>query len=79
MKPNDVVNDAVKDLTAQLKEIKGIDEDDLSKLSQLFDNVAQHADETATRLSDADNALSGEAQNASEGDEKEQESDGQEG
>ena len=79
MKPNDVVNDAVKDLTAQLKEIKGIDEDDLTKLSQLFDNVAQQADETATRLSDADNALTGEAQDASDGDEKEQESDEQAG
>ena len=79
MKPNDLINDAVKDLTAQLKEIKGIDEDDLTKLSQLFDNVAQQADETATRLSDADNALSGEAQDASEGDDKEQESDEQEG
>jgi hypothetical protein len=79
MKPNEVVNDAVKDLTAQLKEIKGIEEDDLSKLSQLFDNVAQQADETATRLLDADNALSGEAQAASEGDEKKQESDKQEG
>ena len=79
MKPNDVVNDAVKDLTAQLKDIKGVDEDDLSKLSQLFDNVAQQADETATRLLSADNALSGEAQDASEGDEKEQESDEQDG
>lgn len=58
-KISDLVSQAVRDLTAQLKQIKDADEEDLAKLASSFDRLAQRADETAGTLGRADAALGG--------------------
>jgi hypothetical protein len=74
MRIADLVSETVKDIQNQTKEIKQGDEDDLAALSDKFDSIATLADETATRLSNADNALS----NNNGDDEQEEESESQE-
>lgn len=59
-KASDVVSSAVRELTADVKEIKQSDEEDLGKLSELFHNVAQKAYRASSLLFNADEALSGE-------------------
>jgi hypothetical protein len=55
-----LVKDVVSELTDALKELKGADEDDLGELAGKLDNVSEKADEAASRLHKADQALSGE-------------------
>jgi hypothetical protein len=62
--PRADAKEAVQDLNERLEEIK--QEDDLGKLAQMFDGMADAADKMAARLTEADN----EAQEAADKPEK---------
>lgn len=67
---SDTVKEATKELAALVKEARDSEEDDLSKLAELFDNISQRADEVASSLAGADEALSGGGEQAEEPDEQ---------
>lgn len=76
-KPNEVVASAVKELSDMVKQIKQADEDDLGKVAMSFYDLSERADEVATVLSKADDALTGQEEEETQSDEEET-SDGEE-
>jgi Ran GTPase-activating protein (RanGAP) involved in mRNA processing and transport len=59
LRVEDIVKRASGEITQSLKEIKQDNEDDLAKLAEKFDGIANVADQTAMQLARADAALSG--------------------
>lgn len=68
----DVVSDTVKEITAQLKEIKQSDNDDLNEIAESFDRIAERADQASGSLTKADQALTGEQADEEENGNEEQ-------
>jgi len=77
VKVSDVVNDRIREINTKAKELKQADRDDLGELSQAFDEIAKLADEAATWLENADQALAGSGDGGGvEGDDDTDEDDG---
>jgi hypothetical protein len=78
-KPNDVVQQAVKDIQGLLKQTKDSDEEDLATRAVAFDQIADRADLAAVTLRKADEALAGDSQGGGQQDGRSDEEDEQQG